>query len=78
MVQKCEENFQDVLIVIIVFLVFEIEEVGIDNIEDLLSLMLNIIFGNLFMVGNSFIMVCGLLQINNFDQLVVVVVDGVY
>ncbi len=76
--QKREENLQDVPIAITAFSALEIEEAGIDNTEDLLGLTSNITLGNSFTVGNSFITVRGLSQINNSDQPVAVVIDGVY
>ncbi len=76
--QKREENLQEVPIAIAAFSDIQIEEAGIESPEDLLGMTSNITIGNSFTVGNSFITVRGISQINNSDPPIAVVVDGVY
>ncbi|MEM7353571.1 MAG: TonB-dependent receptor [Acidobacteriota bacterium] len=76
--QKREENLQEVPIAITAFSDLQIEEAGIESAEDLLGMTANITIGNSFTVGNSFVTVRGISQINNSDPPVAIVIDGVY
>jgi len=76
--QKREENLQEVPIAITAYSDLQIEEAGIESAEDLLGMTANITIGNSFTVGNSFVTVRGISQINNSDPPVAIVIDGVY
>ena len=76
--QKREENLQEVPIAITAFSDLQIEEAGIESPEDFLGMTANITIGNSFTVGNSFVTVRGISQINNSDPPVAIVIDGVY
>lgn len=76
--QKREENLQEVPIAVTAFSDIQIEEAGIETPEDFIGQTANITLGNSFTVGNSFVTVRGLTQINNSDPSVAIVVDGVY
>lgn len=76
--QKREENLQEVPISIVALTSVRIEEAGIQTPEDFISLVPNVSIGHSFTVGNSFLNIRGIAQLNNSDPPVAVVVDGVY
>lgn len=76
--QMREENLQEVPISVVAYTDLQIEEAGIETPEDFIGMTSNIVLGNSFTVGNSFVTVRGMTQINNGDPPVAIVVDGVY
>lgn len=75
--QRREEKLQDVPVSVTAFSETAIKEVGIRNTADVMALAPNVSFDQSFTVGNSFITMRGIEQINNADPPVAVVVDGV-
>lgn len=75
--QKRAEKLQEVPVSVTAFSSAMIEDAGIKTAEDFLSLTPNIRMVQSFTVGNSFVTVRGISQINNNDPSVAVVVDGV-
>ncbi len=75
--QKREERLQDVPVAVTAFSARQIESAGIETAEDFLALTPNVFMANSFTVGNSFVTIRGVSQINNGDPSVAVVVDGV-
>ncbi|MBP7336944.1 TonB-dependent receptor [Niveispirillum sp.] len=75
--QKRAEKLQEVPVSVTAFSAATIEDAGIKTAEDFLALTPNIRMVQSFTVGNSFVTVRGISQINNNDPSVAVVVDGV-
>jgi iron complex outermembrane receptor protein len=75
--QKREEKLQDVPVAVTAFSASQIEKAGISNPQDFLVLTPNVFMAQSFTVGNSFVTIRGVSQINNGDPSVAVVVDGV-
>ncbi|MFV3128904.1 TonB-dependent receptor [Niveispirillum sp. KHB5.9] len=75
--QKRAEKLQEVPVSVTAFSAGMVEDAGIKTAEDFLSLTPNIRMVQSFTVGNSFVTVRGISQINNNDPSVAVVVDGV-
>lgn len=75
--QRREEKLQDVPASITAFSEVAIRQIGIRDTADALLLAPNVSFDQSFTVGNSFITVRGIEQINNADPPVAVTVDGV-
>lgn len=75
--QKRAEKLQEVPVSVTAFSAAAIEDAGIKTAEDFISLSPNIRMVQSFTVGNSFVTVRGISQINNNDPSVAVVVDGV-
>ncbi|MFV3073563.1 TonB-dependent receptor [Niveispirillum fermenti] len=75
--QKRAERLQEVPVSVTAFSASTIEDAGIKTAEDFLSMSPNIRMVQSFTVGNSFVTVRGISQINNNDPSVAVVVDGV-
>lgn len=71
------ENLQDVPVAVTAFTADEIVNRGIETTADFLSLTPNVTFDDSFTVGNSFVAVRGVTQINNADSPVAIVIDGV-
>lgn len=71
------ENLQEVPIAVTAFTADEIVSRGIESTADFVSLTPNVTFDDSFTVGNSFVVVRGVTQINNADSPVAIVVDGV-
>ena len=76
--QKREEDLQDVPISLTAISSIEIENARLQGAQDLAALIPNLSIANTFTVGNSFVTVRGIAQVNNSDSPVAVVVDGVY
>ncbi|MFC7335053.1 TonB-dependent receptor [Rhodocista pekingensis] len=75
--QKREERLQDVPVSVTAFSADAIEDAGVRTPQDFIALTPNIGIVQSFTVGNSFVTVRGISQINNSDPSVAVVVDGV-
>ena len=77
MAEAREENLQVVPVAITAFSATDILEAGIETTADFIALTPNVSFDDSFTVGNSFISVRGVTQINNADSPVAIIVDGV-
>jgi iron complex outermembrane receptor protein len=75
--QRREEKLQDVPVSVVAFDEVAIRQAGIRNTADFLGMTPNVSFDQSFTVGNSFVTMRGIEQINNADSPVAVVVDGV-
>jgi iron complex outermembrane recepter protein len=75
--QRREEKLQDVPVSVVAFDELAIRQAGIRNTADFLGMTPNVSFDQSFTVGNSFVTMRGIEQINNADSPVAVVVDGV-
>lgn len=75
--QRRAENLQDVPVAVTAVGEREIEARGIASTRDVLPSIPNVTYDESFTVGNSFVSVRGVSQINNADSPVAIVVDGV-
>jgi iron complex outermembrane receptor protein len=75
--QRREERLQEVPVSVTAFDAATIRQTGIRNTADFLAMTPNVSFDQSFTVGNSFITMRGIEQINNADSPVAVVIDGV-
>src|SRR5713226_6572854 len=75
--QRREEKLQDVPVSVVAFNETAIRQAGIRNTADFMCLTPNVSFDQSFTVGNSFVTMRGVEQINNADSPVAIVVDGV-
>jgi len=75
--QRREEKLQDVPVSVVAFNETAIRQAGIRNTADFLAMTPNVSFDQSFTVGNSFVTMRGVEQINNADSPVAIVVDGV-
>src|SRR5690606_4367015 len=75
--QRRAERLQDVPVAVTAFTAAEIEARGVGSTRDILPMTPNVTYDESFTVGNSFISVRGVAQINNADSPVAIVVDGV-
>lgn len=75
--QRRAERLQDVPVAVTAFTAAEIEARGIGSTRDILPMTPNVTYDESFTVGNSFVSVRGVAQINNADSPVAIVVDGV-
>ena len=75
--QYREENLQDVPVAVTAFTAEEIVRAGIESTQDFVNLTPNMTLDDSFTVGNTFVQVRGVAQINNADSPVAIVVDGV-
>ena len=71
------ENLQDVPVAVTAFSAQDIADAGIESTADFIALTPNVSFDDSFTVGNSFVAIRGVTQINNADSPVAIVVDGV-
>lgn len=71
------ENLQEVPVAVTAFSESDILDAGIESTADFIALTPNVSFDDSFTVGNSFVAVRGVTQINNADSPVAIVVDGV-
>lgn len=72
-----EERLQDVPVSVTAFLAEDIFSAGIETTQDFVNLTPNMTMDDSFTLGNTFIQVRGVAQINNADSPVAIVVDGV-
>jgi len=75
--QRREEKLQEVPVSVTAFSEAVIRDAGIRNTSDFMALTPNVSFDQSFTVGNSFVTMRGVEQINNADSPVAIVVDGV-
>jgi iron complex outermembrane receptor protein len=75
--QRRAERLQDVPVAVTAFTAAEIEARGVGSTRDILPMTPNVTYDESFTVGNSFVSVRGVAQINNADSPVAIVVDGV-
>ena len=75
--QRRAERLQDVPVAVTAFTAAEIEARGIASTRDVLPMTPNVTYDESFTVGNSFVSIRGVAQINNADSPVAIVVDGV-
>ncbi len=75
--QYREENLQDVPVAVTAFSADEITHAGIQNTQDFINLTPNVTLDDSFTLGNTFVQVRGVAQINNADSPIAVVIDGV-
>lgn len=75
--QRRAERLQDVPVAVTAFTAAEIEARGIGSTRDILPMTPNVTYDESFTVGNSFVSIRGVAQINNADSPVAIVVDGV-
>lgn len=71
------ENLQEVPVAVTAFSAQDIADAGIESTADFIALTPNVSFDDSFTVGNSFVAIRGVTQINNADSPVAIVVDGV-
>lgn len=71
------ENLQEVPVAVTAFSSTEILSAGIQSTADFIALTPNVTFDDSFTIGNSFVSLRGVTQINNADSPVAIVVDGV-
>ena len=71
------ENLQEVPVAVTAFSAEDIVRAGIESTADFIALTPNVSFDDSFTVGNSFVAIRGVTQINNADSPVAIVVDGV-
>jgi len=75
--QRRAERLQDVPVAVSAFTAGEIAARGIASTRDVLPMTPNVTYDESFTIGNSFVSVRGVAQINNADSPVAIVVDGV-
>jgi len=75
--QHREEKLQEVPVSVTAFSEAAIRDSGIRNTGDFMAMTPNVSFDQSFTVGNSFVTLRGVEQINNADSPVAIVVDGV-
>ncbi|MHA7817200.1 MAG: TonB-dependent receptor [Pseudohaliea sp.] len=75
--QYRQERLQDVPVAVTAFTAEDIARAGIENTQDFINLTPNITMDDSFTLGNTFVQVRGVAQINNADSPVAIVVDGV-
>jgi len=75
--QRREEKLQEVPVSVTAFSEAAIRDSGIRNTGDFMAMTPNVSFDQSFTVGNSFVTMRGVEQINNADSPVAIVVDGV-
>jgi iron complex outermembrane recepter protein len=75
--QRREQKLQDVPVSVTAFSETAINDAGIKNTADFMALTPNVSFDESFTVGNSFVTMRGVEQINNADSPVAIVIDGV-
>lgn len=71
------EQLQRAPAAISVFTNTEIQNAGISNVSDFVRLVPNMTYDHSFTIGNSFVTMRGIQQINNADAPVAIVIDGV-
>lgn len=72
-----EESLQEVPVAVTAFSAEEVTRAGIESTQDFINLTPNVTLDDSFTLGNSFVQVRGVAQINNADSPIAIVVDGV-
>ena len=75
--QRRAERLQDVPVAVTALTAEELEAKGVSSTHDVLPTIPNVTYDESFTIGNSFVSVRGVSQINNADPPVAIVVDGV-
>ena len=75
--QYREQNLQEVPVAVTAFTADEISRAGIESTQDFINLTPNMTLDDSFTIGNTFVQVRGVAQINNADSPVAIVIDGV-
>ena len=75
--QYREESLQEVPVAVTAFTADEVVRAGIESTQDFINLTPNVTLDDSFTLGNSFVQVRGVAQINNADSPIAIVVDGV-
>ncbi|MGH8263180.1 MAG: TonB-dependent receptor, partial [Steroidobacteraceae bacterium] len=75
--QRREQRLQDVPVAVTALDAEELEARGVSSTHDVLPMIPNVTYDESFTVGNSFVSVRGVSQINNADPPVAIVIDGV-
>ncbi len=75
--QRRQQLLQDVPVAVTALSDKEIEARGVSSTRDVLPMIPNVTYDESFTIGNSFVSVRGVSQINNADSPVAIVVDGV-
>ncbi len=75
--QYREQRLQDVPVSVTAFTTEDIVRAGIESTQDFINLTPNMTMDDSFTLGNTFVQVRGVAQINNADSPVAIVVDGV-
>ncbi len=75
--QRRDERLQDVPVAVTAFSARDVLDAGIESTADFIALTPNVGFDDSFTVGNSFVTLRGVTQINNADSPVAIVIDGV-
>lgn len=75
--QYREENLQEVPVSVTAFTADQIAWAGITTTQDFVNLTPNMTMDDSFTLGNTFVQVRGVAQINNADSPVAIVIDGV-
>ncbi len=75
--QYREESLQEVPVAVTAFSSVEVLRAGIESTQDFINLTPNVTLDDSFTLGNTFVQVRGVAQINNADSPVAIVIDGV-
>nr|VFJ48166.1 MAG: iron complex outermembrane recepter protein [Candidatus Kentron sp. FW] len=75
--EKRVEKLQDVPISVTAFSADAIVKAGIEDTQDFISLTPNVTLDDSYTIGNTFVTVRGVSQLNNIDSPMAIVVDGV-
>jgi iron complex outermembrane receptor protein len=75
--QRREEKLQDVPVAVTALTATDIIARGIGSTRDVLPSVPNVTYDESFTIGNSFVSIRGVAQINNADSPIAIVVDGV-
>ncbi|GAA6152840.1 TonB-dependent receptor [Pseudoteredinibacter isoporae] len=75
--EQREESLQEVPVSVTAFGENDIASAGIESSQDFINLTPNVTLDDSFTVGNTFVTIRGVAQINNADSPVAVVIDGV-
>jgi len=75
--QRREEKLQDVPVAVTALSAADIVAKGIGSTRDVLPSIPNVTYDESFTIGNSFVSIRGVAQINNADSPIAIVVDGV-
>lgn len=71
------ESLQEVPVSVTAFTATDIQAAGVENTQDFINLTPNVTLDDSFTVGNTFVTIRGVAQINNADSPVAIVIDGV-
>nr|VFJ65362.1 MAG: iron complex outermembrane recepter protein [Candidatus Kentron sp. DK] len=75
--EKRAEKLQDVPVSVTAFSSEAIEEAGIENTQDFINLTPNVTLDDSYTIGNTFVTIRGVSQLNNIDSPMAVVIGGI-